>query len=135
MNLKKVLSVLAVSVTVSASVGGSAWAAAAPTVDATAQATTAVHAVIGEKTGLVFNESSFKVVKKVLQRGDVIPRHHHPGATVLFTVVKGQMKVCINGKENYEVVPGKMLKFNGQNYIQAVAAADSIVFVTLIENK
>lgn len=134
MNLKKVLSVLAVTVTISAPVVGSAWAAT-PTVDATARATTVAHAVIGEKTGLVFNESSFKVVKKVLQRGDVIPRHHHPGDTVLFTVVKGQMNVCINGKENYEVVPGKMLKFNGQNYIQAVAAADSIVFVTLIENK
>ena len=52
MNLKKVLSVLAVSVTVSASVGGSAWAAAATPVDATAQATTAVHAVIGEKNGV-----------------------------------------------------------------------------------
>ena len=134
MNLKKVLSVLAVTATISAPVVGSAWAAT-PTVDATARATTAAHAVIGEKTGLVFNESSFKVVKKVLQRGDVIPRHHHPGDTVLFTVVKGQMNVCINGKENYEVGPGKMLKFNGQNYIQAVAAADSIVFVTLIENK
>lgn len=134
MNLKKVLSVLAVTATISAPVVGSAWAAT-PTVDATARATTAAHAVIGEKKGLVFNESSFKVVKKVLQRGDVIPRHHHPGDTVLFTVVKGQMNVCINGKENYEVVPGKMLKFNGQNYIQAVAAADSIVFVTLIENK
>ena len=63
MNLKKVLSVLAVTATISAPVVGSAWAAT-PTVDATARATTAAHAVIGEKTGLVFNESSFKVVKK-----------------------------------------------------------------------
>ena len=95
MNLKKVLSVLAVTATISAPVVGSAWAAT-PTVDATARATTAAHAVIGEKTGLVFNESSFKVVKKVLQRGDVIPRHHHPGDTVLFTVVKGQMLSLIH---------------------------------------
>lgn len=51
MNLKKVLSVLAVTATISAPVVGSAWAAT-PTVDATARATTAAHAVIGEKNGV-----------------------------------------------------------------------------------
>ncbi|ERK59994.1 hypothetical protein HMPREF1983_00348 [Gemella bergeri ATCC 700627] len=89
--------------------------------------------------GTVFNEAGllkthdrFKLVKKVGNKGDKIPKHNHPEALVIFTVVKGKVEVHLNETEIHIVEPGKVLHFDGDNYINAEFLEAGEVFVTLI---
>ncbi len=82
--------------------------------------------------GLLLNEAQFRLIKKAGRAGDKIEKHNHPEAKVLFTVVKGKIKVFINESETFEVVPGASLFFDGDNYINAELIEDSEVFITLI---
>lgn len=82
--------------------------------------------------GFVFKKENFVVVKKVGVKGDLIPRHNHPEANVLFTVVKGSIRVTLNDEEVHELCPGKILTFDGNNYISAELLEESEAFVTLV---
>ncbi len=82
--------------------------------------------------GMVLAEAQFRLVKKAGKAGDKIDKHNHPEAQVLFTVVKGKIKVFINESEAFIVEPGATLFFDGDNYINAVLVEDSEVFITLI---
>lgn len=84
-----------------------------------------------ENKGLVLEEKNFKVIKKVGQAGDQIPKHNHPEENILFTVVKGEVEVFID-EERFEMSPGKVLSFDGNSYIRANIVRDAEVFVTLI---
>lgn len=93
---------------------------------------------IGNTKGNVFKEDNFSVVKLVLAKMEKIDRHNHPDKNILFTVVKGEVKVTLenhdtNEKEDFDLTPGTILKFSGENYISAMAFEISEVFVTLIE--
>ncbi len=82
--------------------------------------------------GVVEKKGNFTLVKKVVNAGDEIARHNHPEANVIFTVVKGRVEVHINDDEVFNVVPGKAVSFDGDNYLSAKIIEDSEVFVTLI---
>ncbi len=82
--------------------------------------------------GLLLNEAQFRLIKKAGKAGDAIEKHNHPEAKVLFTVVKGKIKVFINETETFEVEPGASLFFDGDNFINAELIEDSEVFITLI---
>ena len=88
---------------------------------------------VGSMPGKVFNEKEFTLVKKVLESGEIIENHNHPGFTVLVTIVKGEIKVILNDTEDREFKPGKVLKFDGDNYVPIEAAKASEFFVTLIK--
>lgn len=88
---------------------------------------------VGSMPGKVFSEKEFTLVKKVLASGETIDKHNHPGFTVLVTIVKGQIKVTLNDEEDREFEPGKVLKFDGENYIAIEAIKPSEFFVTLIK--
>lgn len=83
--------------------------------------------------GQVFSEDNFKVFKKILSAGEKIDRHNHPGYSVIFIVVEGKMKVVLGDDEEHSLDQGKILKFDGENYIQALALENSQIFVTLIK--
>ena len=87
---------------------------------------------IYNEAGLLENKKEFKLVKKVGKKGDIIQKHNHPEALVLFTVVKGKMEVHLNEEETYIVEVGSLLHFDGNNYIDAKFLEDSEIFVTLI---
>jgi hypothetical protein len=87
---------------------------------------------IFEEAGLLKNHDRFKLVKKVGKKGDLIAKHNHPEALVVFTCVKGEVKVFLNDEEIHIVEPGKVLHFDGDNYINAEFLKDGEVFVTLI---
>lgn len=82
--------------------------------------------------GLLKDHDRFKFVKKAGIKGDKIAKHNHPEALILFIVVKGEVKVYLNDEETHILEPGKVLHFDGDNYISADFLADSEVFVTLI---
>ncbi|WP_277219175.1 DUF1637 domain-containing protein [Peptoniphilus vaginalis] len=90
---------------------------------------------VGSMPGKVFNEKEFTLVKKVLAPGEIIEKHKHPGFTVLVTIVKGEIKVLLNDEEDREFEPGKVLKFDGENYISIEAVKASEFFVTLIKKE
>ena len=87
---------------------------------------------IFEDAGLLKKHDRFKLVKKIGKEGDLITRHNHPEALVLFTVVKGRVQVHLNDNEIHIVEPGKVLHFDGDNFINAEFLTDGEVFVTLI---
>lgn len=87
---------------------------------------------IFEEAGLLKNQDRFKLVKKVGQKGDLITKHNHPEALILFTVVNGKVQVNLNDDEIHIVEPGKVLHFDGDNFINAKFLTDGEVFVTLI---
>ena len=87
---------------------------------------------IFEEAGLLKKHDRFKLVKKVGKKGDLITKHNHPEALVLFTVVKGRVQVHLNDNEIHIVEPGKVLHFDGDNFINAKFLTDGEVFVTLI---
>ena len=47
--------------------------------------------------------------------------------------MKGEIKVLLNDEEDREFEPGKVLKFDGENYISIEAVKSSEFFVTLIK--
>lgn len=83
--------------------------------------------------GKVFSEEKFEVFKKILSAGEKIHKHNHPDYSVIFTVVEGKMKVVLGDDEEHILEPGKILKFDGENYIQALALENSQIFVILIK--
>ncbi len=91
-----------------------------------------VGTIYGLTEGLQKKDDRYKLVKKVGVVGDTISKHNHPEAYVLFTVVKGKVKVFLNDIEEHIVEPGKLLNFDGNNYINAEFLENSEVFVTLI---
>ena len=88
--------------------------------------------IIFEEAGLLKKHDRFKLVKKVGKQGELIAKHNHPEALVVFTCVKGEVKVYLNDGEVHIVKPGKVLHFDGDNYINAEFLQDGEVFVTLI---
>lgn len=91
--------------------------------------------IFGATTGLQTSNKNFKLVKKVGVQGDKIAKHNHPEALVLFTVTKGEVQVFLNDNEEHILTPGKLLHFDGDNYINATFLADSEVFVTLVNKE
>lgn len=89
-------------------------------------------ATVYENAGRLVQNEKFTLVKKVASSGDKIQNHNHPEANVLFTVVKGLVKVFINEKEEFLLSPGKVLHFDGNHFISANILEDSEIFVTLI---
>lgn len=85
-----------------------------------------------QELGLLFDGPNFKVVKKAGKAGDTVENHNHPEANVVFTVVKGKVRVELNQEEPHVLEPGTVLQFNGDNYIQATLLEDSEFIVTLI---
>ena len=88
--------------------------------------------IIFEESGLLKKHDRFKLVKKVGKKGDLIAKHNHPEALVIFTVVKGEVEVHLNDTEIHKVEPGKVLHFDGDNFINAEFLTDGEVFVTLV---
>ena len=82
--------------------------------------------------GLVFDKDKFNVVKKAGVKGDLITKHNHAEAYIILTVVKGAVRVFLNDEEAHDLIPGDILYFDGDNYINAEFLTDGEVFVTLI---
>ena len=83
--------------------------------------------------GLVFAKDKFNVVKKAGVKGELITKHNHAEAYIILTVVKGAVRVFLNDEEAHDLIPGDILYFDGDNYINAEFLEDGEFFVTLID--
>lgn len=87
---------------------------------------------VNQELGLLFQGPNYVIVKKGGKAGEQVEKHNHPEANVIFTVVKGKVQVFLNETEEHVLVPGQVLEFNGDNYIQATLVEDSELVVNLI---
>ena len=90
---------------------------------------------VNQELGLLFQGPNYVIVKKGGKAGEKVEKHNHPEANVIFTVVKGKVQVFLNETEEHVLVPGQVLEFNGDNYIQATLVEDSEFVVNLIDRK
>ena len=89
---------------------------------------------VEEKLGKIFSSDRYAVVKKAGDIGDTIGKHQHLNQEVIFTVVKGRVKVFLNDDEIHELSPGQVLNFKGENTISAEFIESGEVIITLINN-
>ena len=87
---------------------------------------------VNQELGLLFQGPNYVIVKKGGKAGEQVEKHIPPKANVIFTVVKGKVQVFLNETEEHVLVPGQVLEFNGDNYIQATLVEDSEFVVNLI---
>ena len=73
--------------------------------------------------GLLFQGPNYVIVKKGGKAGEKVEKHNHPEANV---------QVFLNETEEHVLVPGEVLEFNGDNYIQATLVEDSEFIVNLV---
>ncbi|WP_051420496.1 cupin domain-containing protein [Helicobacter pametensis] len=85
------------------------------------------------ENGMQIKNEQFMLVKKSGAQGEAIQRHNHPGYSILFTVVSGHVIATLNDQEDFDLKPGEVLSFDGENFISAKFAQDSQVFITLIK--
>lgn len=91
--------------------------------------------VVKDGFGKIMQTEQFTVVKKALKKGERLKRHNHEGNSVIFTVLSGKMNVVLNDSEKHEINMGQVLNFDGKYFIQGESAEDSIIMVTLVENR
>lgn len=77
----------------------------------------------------VFDEP--KSVHLELAKGEKIPPHQHPGETILFHTLDGEITLTLD-EAVYELSPGKVVRFSGDKDISPKAETDAralLVFV------
>ncbi len=88
---------------------------------------------VKNEAGVLFDTPHYVIVKKVGIAGDAIPKHNHPEAMVVVTIVKGKVKVLLNDNEEYLATAGDVLTFDGDNYIQPTFVEDGEFVVNLVQ--
>jgi hypothetical protein len=92
-----------------------------------------MYGTVKNEAGMLFSGNNFKVVKKILKTGELIPSHNHEEEEIVFSVLKGKMEMFLNDTEKHVLVPGDILNFNGVNFIKGTALEDSEINVTLVK--
>lgn len=92
-----------------------------------------MYGTVKNEAGMLFSGNNFKVVKKILKAGELIPSHNHEEEEIVFSVLKGKMEMFLNDTEKHVLVPGDILNFDGVNFIKGTALKDSEINVTLVK--
>ena len=83
--------------------------------------------------GAVHKSEHASIVHLELKKDATIPSHNHEGREIFFVVVKGSVEVYLNAEETHVAEPGKIISFDGKNFISAKAIEDSEIFVFLVK--
>ena len=62
-------------------------------------AAAAPAAETAQGTGKVFEDENYIVIRETLPKGREIPRHNHPGHTLLVTQTKGSSVFCLTAEK------------------------------------
>lgn len=89
--------------------------------------------IVKNDIGIIFKNDNYKVVKKRGNRGEVIPNHNHPDEEIVFSIIKGRVKVILNDNEEYNLKIGDVLNFNGENIMSVNYMENSEIIITLIK--
>jgi len=72
--------------------------------------------------------------EETLPKGKEIPRHNHPGHTLLVTQTKGSSVFLFDGGKRQELRPGSILKADGSEYVAIKITDDSELVIVLVED-
>lgn len=71
-----------------------------------------------------------RTVRLALDAGESVPEHHHPGRTILFHQLSGEVTVSLDG-DVHRLAPGQVLRFDGERRIEPRARTDSESLIVL----
>ena len=91
-------------------------------------------AEIAQSTGKVFEGENYTVIRETLPKGKEIPRHNHPGHTLLVTQTKGSSVFLFDGGKRQELRPGSVLKADGSEYVAIKITDDSELVIVLMKD-
>lgn len=76
----------------------------------------------------VFDDRTPRTVRLQLAADERVPRHRHPDSNVVFYVCSGAVELAL-GDEHYDLEPGDVARFDGDQEISPYAVADSTALV------
>jgi putative cupin domain protein len=97
-------------------------------------AAAAPAAETAQGTGKVFEGENYTVIRETLPKGKEIPRHNHPGHTLLVTQTKGRSVFLFDGGKRQELRPGSILKADGSEYVAIKITDDSELVIVLVKD-
>ena len=97
-------------------------------------ATAVPAAEIAQSTGKIFEGENYTVIRETLPKGKEIPRHNHPGHTLLVTQTKGSSVFLFDGGKRQELRPGSVLKADGSEYVAIKITDDSELVIVLVKD-
>lgn len=78
----------------------------------------------------VFDGSEPRTVRLALDAGEAVAPHSHPGRTVLFYLVSGQVDLDV-GPDRYTLDAGDLVRFAGDHEVSPEAVEESVALVVL----
>jgi quercetin dioxygenase-like cupin family protein len=77
-----------------------------------------------------FPDTEPKTVRLALDEGDAVPAHSHPGRSIVFYLVDGEIELTL-GDETHHVTTGDVARFDGDQDIAPEALADSTALIVM----
>lgn len=71
-----------------------------------------------------------RTVRLSLAAGEGVPEHRHPGKSIVFHQLEGEITVHLDG-EAHHLTPGELLRFDGERSIEPRAQTDSTSLIVL----
>ena len=97
-------------------------------------AAAAPAAEIAQSKGKIFEGENYTVIRETLPKGKEIPRHNHPGHTLLVTQTKGRSVFLFDGGKRQELRQGSVLKADGSEYVAIKITDDSELVIVLVKD-
>lgn len=83
----------------------------------------------------VFDRREPRTVRLELAAGETVPEHRHPGSNVVLHLLEGSIELAL-GDERFDLAPGELVRFDGDQPVSPTAAEDStavVVFAPKVE--
>lgn len=91
-------------------------------------------AEIAQGKGKIFEGENYTVIRETLPKGKEIPRHNHPGHTLLVTQTKGRSVFLFDSGKRQELRQGSVLKADGSEYVAIKTTDDSELVIVLVKD-
>jgi len=84
----------------------------------------------GEPHAELFPDEEPQTIRLSLEEGEEIAPHQHPDRRIVFHQLSGAVDVTL-GEETYELAPGDVVRFDGDQYVSPKAKSDSEALLVL----
>ncbi len=91
--------------------------------------------IVYNQRGMLLNNELLQLVHLDLSAGEQVQPHDHKGQEVFFTLVRGEVELSLDEKEEHRLSAGEILYFPGEVRVGVRAIVDSEFVVYLINRK
>ncbi|WP_132500437.1 DUF1637 domain-containing protein [Nicoletella semolina] len=68
-----------------------------------------------------------------MKKDEAIPRHHHEGSEIIFTVLQERITVKLDGSKKHTLESGNILQFSGDHLIESEKVSENTeIMATLV---